>query len=395
MKTSRPGITLPDRALFIRAAAARPWKHRASDASMELEDREPARNVWAMFGMGAFVIGFCAVALFAFPDTSSRGAALAGTLIFGPIGVGLILGGVNAKLAYVRLRVSGDRVSRESRNLFGRRAFDEPLSSYLCILPRALLHTSDRELAGAAHYARLVHASDPERDAVLLVHFQDEAQMILDAGGERGSFEALARTLDLPLATVSADGSVAFRNPDMLDRPLAAGPIKRLAVPTGSEALCPSRKYRIAALPDGFVATRTHPVYLVPFAGLAAATVLAVRFLALTDAGYNLPLVLGAFALFMLAFALTRSRLTLSGGELSLLQTVAWFRVQERRVPLSGIEELDIVHDPLLRRSVLRIASDAATISWAEGEPAEVQAWFRDAILRRLPVSGAPGTPAP
>lgn len=373
---------LPDRECFVRAAQSKPYIHRPSAATIELEDKEPRQNAWGMLGTGIFILGFCAVALFAFPDPADHQAALAGSAVFIPIGLGLAIFSVNLHVAFTRVGIAHDTVSWQRRNLFGVRSFEESLSSYLCITPLALTYSSDGELAGVIHYARLIHSVDPARDVVLPVRAQDGIQMILDRGGEREAFENLARNLDLPLATVRTDGNISFRHPDALDQSVYMQISD--TPPKPADGSFPPKKYHLTVLPDGFDAVRTYRLYLLPFLGFSGSAALVHRFNHIINAGFGLPLVLFMFSLFMLAFSLTRFRLTLRSGILEQTTSIAWFRIQEKRMTLSEIEELGRIIDPLTRRGVLRIASDSATISWAEGDKTEVQGWFENAILRQF-----------
>ncbi len=380
--------TQPDRSTLQRMLKDAGVARRPSVALIELEDREPPASAWFMAGFGIFILCFCAVAIAAFPDPADREAAIAGSLIFGPIGIGMILGGVNQKLKWTRLTISGDRVSFDRRSILGRRGFSEALAAYGCILPRAVIQEQDGELSGVAYYAKLIHRTERRRDLVLLVREQGELAMLRDDGEERRHFEDLARKLELPLATLRSDGTLSLRFPDELDRPLRESQALDSPPSSGDPGPCPSKRFKISRQPEAFVASIGHPIYWLPFAGFAGSSIFALQ--APGEAGYALPLVLAFFSLFMLAFALTRSRLTLTADAIELCHSIAGFPIQKRALRLAGIEEADIVTNPVSRRRVLRVASDEGTIDWAEGETSEVQEWFRVALLNAIHARGDP-----
>ena len=245
----------------------------------------------------------------------------------------MILGGINQRIELTTVCVANDTVSLERRNLFGTRNFEEPLNAYLCVLPLSSIVTSRGEMDGIAYYAKLVHGMDPSRDITLLVYSVSQLGMLAGPGNERKPYEDFARGMDLPLAAMGADGSATLRSPEELDLPLSERGPGSGPEPSGPERPFPSRKYRIEVRPDGFTAVRGYPVYWIPFAGFVAGAAAAGLFLKDTGARLGLPLTLGVFTLFMLAFSLTRARLTLTGDAVESVHTIAGFSVQNRGAP--------------------------------------------------------------
>lgn len=339
-----------------------------------------------MVVLSIYIVGFCAVAfLISSPGTDGREAAALGSAIFCPIAVALCLGGVEHLYRRTRLTIADDRLSYTRRSLFKPRAFTEPLSAYACVLPESSISGSKDERMRLEFYARLVHLTDDAKNSVMLVRVLDELELHLDQGGERKVYEDLARSLDLPLAMEAAGGTVSIRYPDELDMNLreyaeAAG----LQEEPGPERPFPTRRYRVVLGPDGMSATRGYPAYFIPFAAFAAGAVAARTLLDSRGIDQPLPLVLGFFALFMLAFSLTRARFELRSDSVAASYTVAGVRILSQSIPLREIEELTVVKDPRYRRRVLRIASDRLTISWGAGDGDAELAWFKDAVLRAL-----------
>ncbi len=341
-----------------------------------------------MIGLAVFIVAFCAMAFAASePGSEGREAALLGTLIFAPIGLALGVGGAATLYRRDTLHVSGDELRYERRSLFRPLAFSSSLADYACVLPSSAIRGQARREMRLAFYARLVHRDDDARNVVLLVRLLDELGMIGDAGGEREPYERLARSLDLPLATESADGIITLRYPDELDlsigeRAEAAG---ERAYEPGPERPFPTRRYRVRVEPDGFSAERGYPVYLLPFVGLATASVLVLFVLPLpADPWGSIGLVLGAFSLFMLAFSLTRARLEVRGGSITVTHSVAGIIVIRQAASLARVEEVTVAKDPRYNGRALRVASDEATLTWAAGASPEELAWFKDEIHRRL-----------
>lgn len=375
-RSKKPGL-----AEFRAAASNRPAEHRYSGANFRVTDKGSTGMAAAMISLGVFVLAFCATALVAAGD-DGRSAAWAGSAIFVPTGVAMILGGIGTKARRRTAEVSNDRVIFENKRLSGMRRFEEPLSAYLCVLPQARILASRQYIYGMSFYATLVHGTDPRRNVGILVHSLDQLGMVLDQGTEREPMEDFARLLDLPLASVDAYGNVRLRNPDELDRPMVGR--TRDWGPVGPESPFPSRRYRITESLTGFAAERGYLGYLIPFLAFLAAGVACRLFVTDGEARLILPMTAAVFALFMLAFSLMRSRLELRDGTLEARYSLAGFPLIRRTVRLAEVEEVSIIEDPQSRRRALSVASDKATITWAIGDPEETIVWFRDAVLRAL-----------
>jgi len=350
-------------------------------ASFDLVDKPPRGQAIFMMGFGLSIAAFLtALIIFSEGGSDNLKTAIVGTAIFGPIAVALSLGGAGSLYRRDTLSIKGDTLSYDKRSLFAARRFSDSLDNYACVLPESQIYGSAKREMRMAFYARLVHRSDDALNVAMLVRDLDELGMLTDRGGERGPYEALARSLDLPLATEAADGSVSIRHPDELDIPLAA----RASLEAGPERPFPSRRYRVTAEPGGFSAERGYPVYLIPFAGFVAAAAASLILIPDTDAKGGLFLVCCAFSLFMLAFSLTRARLTLRNRSVEALFTIAGIRVLKQTIPLDELEEVDYVKDPRYNARTLRLASDRTTIQWGQGDKPEELAWFRDAIVREI-----------
>lgn len=318
------------------------------------------------------------------PGTEGREAAVYGTAIFGPIGVGLLIGGVAELYRRIRLTIRDDTVLYERRALFKPLSFSEPLGNYACVLPSSALSGSQHQAMRMAFYARLVHRTDDSRNTVLLIRVLDELGVHTDWGGERKPYEDFARSVNLPLATEAADGSITIRYPDELDmtieefnRATGIAPVE-----PGPPRDFPTQRYRVSTQEDGFSAVRGYPVYWIPFAGFVAAAIIS-GMLMVNDADLlGLPLVFTFFSLFMGTFALTKAKLELRDKTVIATYTAAGIRLVKQSIPLSEIEELVVASDPRYRKSVLRIASDRTTISWGAGDSDEELAWFKDALAR-------------
>jgi hypothetical protein len=359
-------------------------------------DRNPVGDAIAMGLFGLAFVGFAVAFLALSDDTVDRTSLAFGVSVFILVGLAFMVGGVSTAMAMTRLHIEGDTVHWEGRGLFSKRSFDEPLSSYLCVYPVSSLVGRPNRRMAMVYYAFLIHGSDPGRNVGLLVRSLDELGIYLDKGGERARFEGLARSLNLPLVTESEEG-IVVRNVDELDVPLsrlmAGGGHGRAVVGAGvQDRPFPTKRYRITRSADGWRAERGYPGYLAPFAVFASLCAVFVHWGPGLESAGPIALVFGAFACFMLAFALTRARLELSAEAVEASYSIAGITILRQRISLAEVEEVVDGRDPKARARALLIAADRATIAWAQkGRPEEL-AWFRDEILgaigRLAPGSG-------
>jgi len=360
-------------------------------AAMHIVDIPSRGTGIMMVCLGLFTCGLIATGLAtSAPGSGGMEAVVMGAAIFGPVAVALMLGGVAVLYRRDRLDVERDSVSYARRALFRPRSFSAPLGNYACILPESRIYGEAKREMRMAFYARLVHRDDDARNVMLLIRDLGELAMMTDRGGERKPYEDLARSLDLPLATESADGAVTIRYPSELNLSLEAfnEASGAAAYVPGPERPFPTKRYRVTTGPDGFGAERGYPGYLVPFAGFAAASVAAFLLIPDRDSKGGIALVLGAFALFMLAFSLTRARLTVRDGVVETLFTIAGIKVLRQVIRLGKIEEVNYAKDPRYNSRTLRITSDTTCIHWGQGDNTEELDWFRDAILRETEKRG-------
>ena len=354
-----------DRLKFVSAAESLGYVRTGSQYAREVIRKQPVASGAVMIGLGMYIIGFCIFALSLETSGGGREAAILGSIIFIPVGIALIPGGINELLKRTLILVEADRVHYERRTLSGTYSFDASLDDYLCVVPESLLVSHKGELRGMAYFGRIMHRADPAKDLGLLIRTNDEIEMLGDAGNERADFERFARHLDLPLASVRADGTVLLRAPDRLDEPLAAATHGtgegQISLPSALPTF-PARGFKVALNGNRFVADKGYPVYFIPCAGFIAAGVAIVFIVPAADVAGSIVLVLGMFALFMLAFALTTSRLTVSDVSLSVEHRIAGIRFMARSTPLDQIEEVDIVVDPATRRRTVRIGDRKSVV---------------------------------
>ena len=428
-KASRRKASLFDACRKACAARPRPSARAGGTARIDIVERPPRSMGVFMICLGLFIVAFCAFAVVyagsgALDGTAERAenrkatetegeppvgkgkegmdAALLGSLILGPAGIALAIGGAASLYRRERLRITNDRLTWERRAFTRSGGFTESLASYVCVLPESALLGGRHSETRILFFGRLVHRREDAKCVALRVHSLEQLAVLTGQGSERLPLEALARSLDLPLASVSADGSVAIRYPDELDLTIADRQDRRpgrsglsdtrgsLAdSPAGIESCgpgrpCPKGRYRIREVQGGFTAARGYPVYWLPFAVLASAGGLYLRFAPAGGKGYTFLLVIGLFALFMLAFALTRARLTVDRQGVEAAFTIAGIVARRQVIPLNLIEEIDIVKDPRYRNGILKIASDDVTIYWGQGDSPEIRVWFKEAILAAI-----------
>lgn len=364
---------------------------------LDIVDRNPVGDAVAMGLFGLAFVGFAVAFMVLADETVDRSSLVVGVSIFVLVGLAFVVGGISTARAMTHLHISGDTVRWEGRGLFSKRSFDEPLSSYLCVYPVSSLVGRPNHRMAMVFYAFLIHGSDPGRNVGLLVRSLGELGIYLDKGGERARFEELARSLNLPLVTESEAG-IVVRNVEELDLPLArvmaGGGHAQAATEPGTGRPFPTKRYRITRTSEGWRAERGYLGYLVPFglfAGLCA--LMAVLGPDVEPAGV-LTLVLGVFACLMLAFSLTRARLELSAEAVETCYSISGITILRQRIPLVEVEEVVDGRDPKAKARSLLIASDRATIAWAQKGGTEELAWFRDEILgaiRRLAPEGSRG----
>jgi len=372
-----------------KAVTLRPRSGLRTGGAAELHIVDiPSRGAGIMqIGLGLFTCGLIATGLaVSAPGSEGFEASLLASAIFGPVALALIVGGVATLYRRDTLDISRDMVSFKRRSLFLARSFKAQLGDYACVLPESTIYGESKREMRMAFYARLVHRDDDAKNVSLLVRDLGELEMMTDRSGERGPNEALARSLDLPLASESADGAVVIRYPAELDLPLedfnAVAGIDYDQ--PGPERPFPTKRYRMTIEPGGFSAVRGFPVYLIPFAGFVAAAAASIILIPDAEAKGGLSLVFFAFSLFMLAFSLTRARLTLRDRKVEACFKVAGITVLKQTIPLDELEEVDYAKDPRYNSRTLRLASDCTTIQWGQGDKPEELAWFRDAIVREL-----------
>lgn len=385
----RPGIVERKRLAACRAAFASA-KSPGRRAPSAVEFAEPCildkSTTRGMLGMGLFVLGFCAVALFvARGGGEDLEAAAVGAAVFDPIGLALVVAAANRFAFREEVEIRGDVLRFRRKSLFVDRGFEESLSEYLCVLPESDYTGGKRESHRLLTLARLVHREDDEKSPALFVSSRDAFDMMGAPSGDRSTFEGLSLSLNLPLASELHGGVFDFRFPDELDKPLAdraARPADPGTAAAGGPGPFPGRRYRVELLPDGFIARRGHAGYWFASAAFAAGAVAAVAF-SEGQAG-GLGLVLFVFSFFMDAFALTENHLELRGGVLRSWSTLLGNKMGEREVLLSELEELADGTDPSMRCRALVAASDKAVVYWAHRASDAEMAWFKAAIERNL-----------
>jgi uncharacterized membrane protein YoaK (UPF0700 family) len=373
------------------AYAAHPRKspRKGGTARIDITEKPKKSHGIMMLALSVYIVGFCAAAfMVSQPGTEGREAAILGTMIFVPIAAALGLGGADQLYRRIHLAIAGDTLSYDCRALFRPKSFTEPLSAYACVLPESSLSGSKDEPMRMAFHARLVHRDNDTMNCVLLVGELDELQVHTDRGSERTLFENFARSVNLPLATEAVDGTVTIRHPDELDLSVEEyAKTSGIHDEPGPERPFPTHRYRVTSGPDGVSAVRGYPLYLIPFAAFVAGAVASKVLLTANGIRQPIPLVLGFFSLFMLAFALIRSHLELRADTVTASYTLAGIRILHQSIPLREVEELTVARDPRYRRHVLRIASDCTSISWGSGDSDEEIAWFKDAVLRAIRAS--------
>lgn len=357
----------------IRAALAagpRRSPRRPSGARIEVDQSVPRADAVVPAAFGVIFLGLSALmAAMAGRANIAWWGILPLLGFFGGMGLFLLLIGLNLWRSRDCLLIASDRLSYTRRRLAGVSSFDEVLSSYLCLIP-LVRRSSSRYHSSLHFYARLIHADDPSRDIALsLGHEEGSAGSLPDRKG----LEELARSLDLPLASLSWDGMVSIRNPESLDEPLRLSSVPELGPFAG-------RRFRVDMTDDGFTASRGHLGWLIPALLFAVGffAVLAVPFD--MEARVSLGMGSAVFALIMMGMALTWSRLSLGGGRLECVDGILGMTIRKKSIPLARIEEIVDGREPGSGLRALTICADEGCIAWAEGCGASQIAWFKAAI---------------
>ncbi|HCM25187.1 MAG TPA: hypothetical protein DIC34_01330 [Treponema sp.] len=262
------GIKQPTLNDLISASNAQRRKKSREPSTLRFEIVDIPKKGLQIFllCLSAYIIGFCAFALYSERGAAKYAVLLVVTAVFiGAAGVLIVLA-IETLGRRVRVSVEDDSITYERRSFWRLESFTEKLDSYLCVYPLTEISGGTLRRTTMAFYAKLVHGSEPAKNVGVLVHSLDELGMIFDQGSVRVPLEEFACALRLPLASVSYDGSVRLRQYDELDEPIAKAELDV----AGPDRPFPSRRFGVVLTDDGFVSTRKNPVFGLPCLGFLA-----------------------------------------------------------------------------------------------------------------------------
>ncbi len=300
-------------------------------------------------------------------------------LIFAVIGAAIMLAGLRVMTHRRTLTIGPDEVSAESKSLFGRKSWREPLERYRGVLKRREHHSGGKNSASyTLHIVELYH---DERKKRIRLHTSRSEE------GLRGVWKDCARRLHVP-ALEKSGGELTVRNVEDLDKS-----VRELA---GEGKLefdfdpdrPPPEGFDLQVVEDGLcvgLPSQKATVFGIGFVMLFCAVFVYVGFF--VDGA---PLIFGIIGLLffllsaggMVWTSLSRRMVTIGPEQIRLFHRTPWGDTGGKVLRTDDIDAVKIgkTAEGHGRDGVI-IATEDSSVMLAQGLPAEKLQWLRNCVL--------------